>query len=183
MGGDIVVQDADGPIRAETGMGMVRIERAGGTVEAVNGAGQISIGSAKGVVTASSMAGSVSIGSAAGAHCESAAGAIRLTGIAGSMRVSTVMGSIMATLVGAAPAESYLTTGNGDITVIIPSNVGVTIQAENEMADTLRRIVSDFPQVPVRRQGMRLVAEGQVNGGGPVLRILSMVGTIFIKRQ
>jgi hypothetical protein len=61
--------------------------------------------------------------------------------------------------------------------------VGVTIRAENRLADTIQRIVSDFPGVPVRMQGMRVVAEGQVNGGGPLLQISDTGGTIFIKRQ
>ena len=60
------------------------------------------------------------------------------------MRVATSMGSIIASLLGSRIADSYLATGNGDITVLIPSNVGVTIQAQNSMADTLRRIVSDY---------------------------------------
>ena len=64
---------------------------------------------------------------------------------AAAMRVSTSLGNIMASLLGGRLADSYLATGNGDITVLIPSNVGVTIQAQNDMADTLRRINFDFP--------------------------------------
>jgi hypothetical protein len=79
--------------------------------------------------------------------------------------------------------QSFLTTGNGDITVLIPSNLGVTIRAENEMADTLRRIISEFPGIPVRMRGSQVVAEGPINGGGPLLQISGAGGTIFIKRQ
>jgi hypothetical protein len=67
--------------------------------------------------------------------------------------------------------------------VLIPSNVGVNIRAENEGADSLRRIVSEFPGIPVRMRGMQVVAEGPVNGGGPLLRISGTGGTIFIRRQ
>ena len=92
-------------------------------------------------------------------------------------------GSISASLLGSRIAESYLATGNGDITVSIPSNVGVTIQAQNALADTLRRIISDFAAIQPRRQGTRVVAEGAVNGGGPLLQISGTGGTIFIKKQ
>jgi hypothetical protein len=51
------------------------------------------------------------------------------------------------------------------------------------MADNMRRIVSDFRQVQARLSGSRLVAEGAVNGGGPLLQINGTGGTIFIKRQ
>jgi hypothetical protein len=183
VGGDIVVQDAGGPVRAETGAGTVRIEKAGGAVTAITGGGLIWIGDAKGVVTARNAAGMVYVGSAAGVRSDSAAGGVNLGSVGGAIRVSTLMGSIMASLASSAAPDSYLATGNGDITVVIPSNVGVTIQAENGMADTPRRIVSEFPQIQARRYGTRLIAGGAVNGGGPVLRISSTIGTIFIKRQ
>jgi hypothetical protein len=129
------------------------------------------------------MAGLIDVGSAAGVHCESGAGSVKLGRISGGMRVSTAMGNIVASLLRGEPADSYLATGNGDITVVIPSNLGVTIQAENAMADSLRRILSEFPQIQSRRLGTRVVAQGRVNGGGPVLRISSVDGMIFIKRQ
>ena len=99
------------------------------------------------------------------------------------MRVSTSAGSILADLAGARLLDSFLATGSGDITVVIPSNVGVNIRAVNAMADTLRRIVSDYAAVGPRRMGNRVVAEGAVNGGGPWLEISDTGGTIFIKRQ
>jgi hypothetical protein len=114
--------------------------------------------------------------------CNSGAGGVSLGNISGAIQVTTLMGNITS-LLGAASADSYLATGSGDITVMIPSNLGVTIWAENDMADSPRRIVSEFPQVPVRRQGPRLVAQGAVNGGGPTLRISAVIGTIFIKRR
>jgi hypothetical protein len=182
MGGDIAVGNAVGPLHAETGAGTVRIEKAGATVAASTGGGQIWIGAAKGVVTARNVAGMVYVGSAAGVTCNSGAGGVSLGNISGAIQVTTLMGNITS-LLGAASADSYLATGSGDITVMIPSNLGVTIWAENDMADSPRRIVSEFPQVPVRRQGPRLVAQGAVNGGGPTLRISAVIGTIFIKRR
>jgi DUF4097 and DUF4098 domain-containing protein YvlB len=129
------------------------------------------------------MAGPVNVGSAAGVRCDSASGGVRLANISGPIRVATPMGSVMATLLGSHLADSYIATGNGDITVLIPSNVGVTIQADNTMADTLRRIISDFSAVQPRRQGTHVVAAGTVNGGGPVLQLAATGGTIFIRKQ
>jgi hypothetical protein len=124
------------------------------------------------------------VDAASGVQCESASGGIRLRNISGSLRASTAMGSISATLLGGHPfADSFLTTGSGDITVFIPSNLGVTIRAENELADSLRRIISDYPGITVKLREGRVVGEGAVNGGGPVLRIAGTGGTIYIKRQ
>ena len=67
--------------------------------------------------------------------------------------------------------------------MLIPSNVGVNIRAQNDMADTMRRIFTEFTSITVRRQGRQLVAEGQVNGGGPLLQLSATAGTIFIRKQ
>jgi hypothetical protein len=182
-GGDIVATEVGGPVRAQTRAGGIHIAHAGGTVTATSGGGRILVDKANGVVVTHNMAGPVEVGAAAGVQCESGAGGVQIGNILGSMTVSTMMGSILANLLGGKPADSFLATGDGDITVLIPSNVGVTIRAESEMADTLRRIVSEFPGIPVRRQGAQIVAEGPVNGGGPLLRISATQGTIFIKRQ
>jgi DUF4097 and DUF4098 domain-containing protein YvlB len=183
IGGDIEATYAGGPVTAETGAGEVHVASANGTVNATTGGGQIIVDKASGVVTARNMAGPVRIGEAAGVSCESHSGAIRVTNVSGLMRVSTSVGSIFASLMAGRAAESFLATGNGDITVVIPSNVGVNIRAVNNMADNMRRIVSDFRQVQARLTGTRLVAEGAVNGGGPLLQINGTGGTIFIKRQ
>ncbi|MGB7758265.1 MAG: hypothetical protein WBL61_00470, partial [Bryobacteraceae bacterium] len=184
FGGDIVVGEVAGGLRAQTAAGSIRVHAAGGTVTAITGGGEVAIEKAGGTVTVRNLAGPVQLGGAQGGfECQSAAGGIRLSGVTGPMRVSTSLGSILADLTGAHLADSFLATTGGDITVLIPSNLGVSIHAENRMADTLRRIVSDFPAVPVTRMGSRVVAQGAVNGGGPLLRISGAGGTIFIRRR
>ena len=183
-GGDIEITSAGASVRADTAGGAVRVQSAGGAVTATTGGGPIVIGRAGGIVITRNMAGPVQVGGAPGVRSESGTGGIQLTNIAGSLRVSTAVGSIMASLLASSPfSDSFLATGNGDITVLIPSNLGVTIRAENDQADSTRRIVCDFPGVPVRMRGMQVVAEGAVNGGGPLLRITGTGGTIFIRRQ
>lgn len=183
VGGDVTATDVGGTVRAETGAGGIHIVKAGGAVSAGTGGGQIVVDSASGVVTARNMAGPVKVGAAWGVQCESGSGGINVSNIAGGMRVSTSLGNIMASLLAGKLADSFLATGNGDITVYIPSNVGVNIRAQNDLADSTRRIAVEFPGVRVRRQGRLIVAEGQVNGGGPLLQISATVGTIFIRRQ
>jgi DUF4097 and DUF4098 domain-containing protein YvlB len=183
VGGDVSVADVGGTVRAETGAGGIHIVKAGGAVSAGTGGGQIVVDSASGIVTARNMAGPVKVGAAWGVQCESGSGGINVSNIAGGMRVSTSLGNIMASLLAGKLADSFLATGNGDITVYIPSNVGVNIRAQNDLADSTRRIAVEFPGVRVRRQGRLIVAEGPVNGGGPLLQISATVGTIFIRKQ
>ena len=183
-GGDVFAQEVGGLVRASTMAGSIRIHRAGSAVIASTGGGPIDVGQAQGWVTAKNSAGPVQVGSAQGVSCESGGGGVQLANISGGVRVSTAIGSIIAGLLAGKPmADSFLSTGSGDITVFIPSNVGVTIRAQNELSDSIRRIVSDFPGIRVRVEGGQVIAEGPVNGGGPVLRISGTGGTIFIKRQ
>jgi len=183
-GGDIVVGEVAGTLRAQTAAGAIRVRRAGGAVAASTGGGEVAIEKAGGTVTVRNLAGPVQLGGAQGGfECQSASGGIRLSSVTGPMRVSTSLGSILADLTSAHLGDSFLATTNGDITVVIPSNLGVTVHAENRMADTLRRIVSDFPAIPVSRLGSRVVAQGAVNGGGPLLRISGSGGTIYLKRR
>ena len=181
-GGDIVADHVGGEVTAQTRGGGVHIGSAGGAVNATSGGGEIVIEHAGGQVSAQNMAGPVRVSGAVGVHCVST-GAVALSNISGAMSVSTAMGSIFANLLGSRPADSFLATGNGDITVVIPSNLGLTIRAANQMSDSLRRIISDYPAIQIGRRGTQLVAEGRVNGGGPLLQITGTGGTIFIKRQ
>jgi DUF4097 and DUF4098 domain-containing protein YvlB len=183
-GGDISAQEVHRLVHATTMAGSIRIHSAGSAVIASTGGGPIDVGQARGVVTARNSGGPVKVGSAEGVRCEDAGGGVNLDNISGSVRVSTAIGSIIASLLAGKPmSDSFLSTGGGDITVIIPSNLGVTIRAQNELAGNIRRIVSDFPGISVRVEGGQVVAEGPVNGGGPILRISGAGGTIFIKRQ
>lgn len=179
-GGMVDVDNAGGDVRIETAGGAIHVNNAAGSVTAGTGGGSITIGKAGGIVTIHEMAGPVQIGAAAAVRCESGGGGVRVSNIAGPMRVTTAIGSIIASLLaGAAFRESFLETGNGDVTVLIPSNLGVTIRAETDRG----HVISDFPNLTLRTFGMQVLAEGVVNGGGPLLRIAGTDGTIFIKRQ
>jgi DUF4097 and DUF4098 domain-containing protein YvlB len=182
-GGDIEALRVGGAARVQTGGGAVHLGVVEGAVTAVDGGGSIVVDQAGGMVTTRNMAGPVRVGAAAGIRCDSANGSVQLGNITGPLRVSTLLGNIVANLPGGKLVESYLATGNGDITVSIPSNLGVTVSAENQMADSIRRILSDFQEIQPRLRGMCVIAEGSVHGGGPLLRISASSGTIFLKRQ
>jgi hypothetical protein len=81
---------------------------------------------------------------------------------------------------GARIEDSFLITEIGDITILIPSNLGMRILAQIESGG---RIVSDFPDVRERKGAARVVAEGAINGGGPLLRLTCSNGTIYIRRS
>lgn len=187
-GGDITIQEAGGNLHATTAGGNVRVQRCGGSVFAHTGGGIIEVLQAAGIVVAENSGGAIQVSTAQGVRCESAAGAIRLRNIgSGALRANTAIGSIMAELIsGSRMEDSMLSTNAGDITVFFPSNIPVTVQATNETAGG-QRIVSDFPEIRIRSVGLLgtvpVSAEGMLNGGGPLLRIVASGGTIYLRRQ
>lgn len=187
-GGEIFVRQAAGPVHASTAGGNIRIDRVSGTVFARTAAGLIQVQQADGAVTAESYGGAIQVNAANGVHCDSAGGPIRLRNVAGPLRASTSAGSILAELLsGNRIEDSTLSTNSGDVTVFIASNLPLTVSARNESAGELGRIISDFPEIRVQQGRLTgaspLVAEGSLNGGGPILRINVVGGTIYLRRQ
>ena len=187
-GGEIVVEESEGGVQASTGAGNVDVTRAAGAVQARTNGGVIHVKEAGGLVTAESAGGAIQISAAKGVKCEAAAGGIRLRGVSGEVRAATNLGSILAELLGGrGMLDSYLTTSNGDITVVIPSNLAVTVEAMNESPGRTGAIISEFSEIRVQpgspRNRNRVMASGSLNGGGPVLRIAANEGTIFLRRQ
>jgi len=188
-GGEIFVHQVEGAVQASTGGGNIRIERAQGTVVARTAGGLIQVQQADGPVTAETSGGAIQVNSAKGVRCESAGGAIRLRNVSGALRAFASSGSILAELVAGGDtsgrmADSILSTNAGDITVLIPSNLALTVEAINESGGS-GRIHSDFPQVRTQQgagPGGPLMAGGELNGGGPVLRVNVMGGTIYLRR-
>ena len=148
----------------------------------------IQVQQADGAVTAESYGGAIQVNAANGVRCDSAGGPIRLRNVAGPLRASTAAGSILAELLsGNRIEDSTLSTNAGDITVFIASNLGLTVAARNDSAGALGRIISDFPEIRVKALSQAgaspVVAEGVLNGGGPILRINVVGGTIYLRRQ
>jgi len=186
-GGEISVHQAMAAVHTSAAGGNIRIDQVSGPVFASTSGGLIQVDQADGAVTAESSGGAIQVNGAKGVQCDSAGGAIRLRSVAGMLHASTNAGSIWAELLGGHPLQdSMLSTRAGDITVFIPSNLPVTVVARNGSEGTLGRIVSDFPEIRVRSasrvQGAPVVAEGALDGGGPVLHINVDGGTIYLRR-
>jgi hypothetical protein len=153
-------------------------------VRAVTAGGGIEIQQAGSEVIANTFGGAISILSALGAIvAQSAGGPIRLNNVSGRLQASTQSGSIVAEVLPGRPlGDSYLATRAGDITVFLPSDTGVTVQAE-----TNGSFESDFPGL--RRDGSVIegaysgVYSGKINGGGSLLKLVGMGGRVEIRRK
>lgn len=205
-GGGILVRHANGKIIAETGGGSVRIESGsqeavietgGGGVEVRQCAGKVRVSTGGGSVDLSDVGGPAEIETGGGSirltsakghvHAETGGGGIELYGVP-SARAETGAGGITVKLVntGGERRDSDLETGAGDITVYIASDVAINVRASVDMGNG-HRITSDFPDIHISSEGDQwgpktLMAEGKLNGGGPLLKVHTSTGDICLKR-
>jgi DUF4097 and DUF4098 domain-containing protein YvlB len=199
-GGSITVSSAKGKISAETGGGSVKVvsgagavletgggsievERCAGALKVTTGGGSIDLGDIGGPAEIETGGGSIHLSSATGAvKAETGGGSITLNGVPAA-RAETGAGGIVAKFVsGGERADSVLETSAGDITVYLAPNLNITIRASIELANG-HRIRSDFSEIRVTTEGGQwgpgtATAEGNLNGGGPTLKVRTTTGDI-----
>ena len=169
-GGSIRVDKCSGRVKATTGGGSVDLGEIGGPAEIETGAGSIRLASAKGRVQAQTGGGSIQLDGATSVQAETSAGGITVKLLAGADRRS----------------NSSLETSVGDITVYLANDLAISIRAEIEIANG-HTIRSDFSDIHVSSEGgpwgpKTVTAEGQLNGGGPVLKVRTNSGSVNFLR-
>jgi DUF4097 and DUF4098 domain-containing protein YvlB len=168
-GGSIRVEKCTGAVKATTGGGSVDLGEIGGSAQIETGAGSIRLASAKGRVQAQTGGGSIQLDGAASVQAETAAGgiAVKLLSSTGGRNNST------------------LETSAGDITVYLANDLAISIRAEIEVANG-HTIRSDFSDIHISSEGgpweKTVTAEGQLNGGGPVLKVRTNSGNVSFRR-
>jgi len=169
-GSSITVRHCNGKVKASTGGGSIDLSDVGGPAEIETGGGSIRLTSAKGHV-----------------HAETGGGGIELYGVP-SASAETGAGGITVKLVntGSERHDSDLETAAGDITVYIASDVAINVRASVDMGNG-HQITSDFQDIKVSSEGgpygpKTLMAEGRLNGGGPLLKVHTSTGDICIKK-
>lgn len=204
-GGQIDIGDVGSDVAVSTGGGHIHIGSAAGRVVASSGGGDLQIGSGKlmtletgggsiqvkkcdGQIKAETGGGTIDLSEIEGpATIQSGGGGIKIGGIRKGLQAETGSGPIIATLTrGAHFIDSRLETSVGDIIVYVPDGLGVTVRAAVEVARG-DGIHSDFPELKITRSGnigpREVYAEGNLNGGGPVLRVHTATGNIQFLRK
>lgn len=189
-GGGIEAREVRGDLRAETAGGSIRADKVGGDLIAATSGGSIHVGEVSGAVDAETAGGSIHVANApGGVRAETAGGGIELNNVAGTVIATSAAGPIRAYFVPGRPlGDSLLETTAGAIVVWLPATVAVRVDAVIDFASGSNRIQSEFESITVQRSegGFgpgRVVAEGELNGGGPVLRIRNTNGRIQIQRR
>ena len=205
-GGNIKIASANGEIKAEsgggsvvvlsglrgavlqTGAGSIHVDKCSGHVKATTGGGSVELGDIGGPAEIETGAGSIRLASANGrVQAETGGGSIQLDG-ATSVQAETSAGGIVVKLLSSAGVrrDSTLETSAGDITVYLANDLPISIRAEIEIANG-HTIRSDFTDIHVSSEGSSwgpktVTAEGQLNGGGPVLKVRTNSGNVNFRR-
>jgi len=165
-------------VRMSTGGGPISLPSAPDGAHVTTGGGRIQIGPSGGEVYAQTGGGSIEIGPATG-----------------SVEAHTGAGDVTIELKGAGSHSVDVTSGKGDVVLLLPSGLDATLELETAYTNSLghkTRIVSDWPLQPTEtdtwdnREGTprRYVRARQTMGrGGAVIRVRTVNGNIVLKRK
>jgi hypothetical protein len=167
----------------------VQLETAGGGIKVANLDGSVEARTAGGGLDFKDIDGSV-IGQTAGGgihaiSCrnellvKTAGGSIEIEQFTGpQVQATTEGGSISANFDAAPKADCELHTMGGSVTVRLPSTAAVTLDAHT-LGGT---VTSDLP-VQAEGQVNGGTLKGKINGGGPLLKLETMGGSIHVLQQ
>ena len=190
LGGGIRVGEADGDVDVETSGGGIGIGPAKGKVKAVTKGGGISIKGAQGAVEAETMGGGISVdGSGGPVVVKTSGGGIDIENARGYIEAKTAGGGIEAELAIADPevdTHCTLETSGGNVTIYLPAELKATIDAELRIEGRSQRkyeIISDFPIEIEGERGRKITGEGEINGGGDLIKLRTTNGDIEIRKR
>jgi hypothetical protein len=184
-GGHIRVSSVQGTAHFETGGGNITLEHSGAELAAETGGGEITVGEAAGTVRAHTSGGGIKVVRMFGpTDLETSGGSIYLTQVDSAVKASTSDGGITAWFVAPKKPSGVceLQSSSGDIVVHLPRELPITIDALVMQGGDHRVIVD--PAFPLKvsyddlKGGHTVRAEGDLNGGGELLKLRTVAGNI-----
>ncbi|HEY0263701.1 MAG TPA: DUF4097 family beta strand repeat-containing protein [Granulicella sp.] len=166
-------------ITARTGSGEVDVQNAGTNVKAQTGSGNITAHGVSGLSTLQTGSGDIVMeGSGSPTSGENrlqtGSGSIRASGVSGGLRAQTGSGDV--TLSGAQTADWHVDTGSGSVLLNLGSGAKYTLNAATGSGS-----VHVAQPIMVESSLNRHRMSGTVNGGGPMLRIMTGSGDVDIR--
>ena len=178
-GGDIIVGDLNGVVKATTSGGDVRLGRLGGAVEARTSGGDISLKAASGAVKLNTSGGDIETGVLGGeATLTTSGGDIDVERVEGRISARTSGGDVRAQFGHTFLGDSVLSTSGGDVVAVVSEKTAFNLDASTSGG----RVIEEGLRISdTERRKNRLA--GSVNGGGLRLRLQSSGGDITVKAR
>ena len=173
--GSIHVADIAAPVDADTGSGSIELENIGGPVRADTGSGSIRADGVAGAFDADTGSGSIYLRQTApgDVHVDTGSGSTELVGVAGAVEADSGSGRIA--VQGVQQGRWKLDSGSGSISVDLPDDAAFRLDAESNSGS----IVVDHP-LTLQGKVSKKHVQGEVRGGGPLLRIDTGSGQIRV---
>jgi DUF4097 and DUF4098 domain-containing protein YvlB len=185
---DLDLSTAGGAIDAASIQGRVDLHSSGGSIDITDVEGDVDAHTSGGSMSARSLSGNVRL--------DTSGGSIRAEEIGGDLVAETGGGSIEALDVGGVieahtsggPVRASFTAGNGSGGTLTSSGGGITATVDPTVALEIDahtsggKVTLDVP-VAVRGTVSRNTMRGELNGGGPLLKLRSSGGSIRLRSR
>ncbi len=190
--GDIELGTVRGPLSVTTSSGDVEADRVEGSVEVRTSSGGLEMGTVRGAAVsfttssgdfsvdrldaaafrARSSSGDIEAGALAGnAEVSTSSGDVSLGAVEGDLAVSTSSGDLRADLV--KPGRTDVTTGSGGVRLRVPASLAADVDLRGGSV-RIDRALWFAGEIEDRR------AEGEVGGGGALLRVRTGSGSVSL---
>lgn len=178
-GGSISVGDLSGNLVARTSGGSIKLGKMGGRVDAHTSGGSVTLAEARGEVTLKTSGGAINVGRVAGpAELGTSGGSISIDSVEQSVQAHTSGGSIHAGIVGPLKGDCVLSTSGGSVRVTVDKTAAFHLDAATSGGGV------HVEGITITLQGgsvHRNKVNGDVNGGGPLLKAHSSGGGVTIQ--
>jgi len=188
-GGDIEIQNVQGKVDASTSGGDIQVKQVSGDASVKTAGGDLEVGVIGGDLEAATAGGDITVEEVHGkTEAETAGGDLNLEKLGGDFSAATVGGDVLVSLTGSYAGE--MSTLGGDLTLLLPASAQVSIEAEIKLSgndsDDENPITSEFGEIDIIKRGavVKSVSSNfDINGGGPVIEIHSLSGSIAVKKR
>jgi hypothetical protein len=178
-GGGITVGSLTGKVQARTSGGSIELAKMGAEVDARTSGGNISLAEARGPVDLETSGGNISVGRVAGpAKLSTSGGNIRIDSALSTLRAHTSGGSIRAAIAGPLQEDSSLSTSGGSVRVTVDKSAAFRLDASTSGGSV---DAEGLTMTLEKSSRSRSKLAGNVNGGGPQLKVRSSGGSVVVR--
>ena len=180
-GGDIVVGNLTGNVSARTSGGDMKFDKIAGDIDASTSGGDVVLKEGTARAKISTSGGDIHIDRAGGpTEVSTSGGDIVINSTEHLISARTSGGEIQAVLTGPLKDDCFLSTSGGEVSVLVAKGTGFALDAHTSGGD----VDASGITLTIDRGGIgksRLV--GEVNGGGPRLKVRASGGDITIRAK
>jgi len=178
-GGIVQVGDLNGEVHARTSGGNIELGKIGGAVDASTSGGNVTLAEGRADVKLHTSGGHIGVNRAVGAtELKTSGGNITIDSVENSLHASTSGGHVRAGIVGSLKGDCDLHTSGGNVTVTIDQGTPCHLDASTSGGN----VSADGVTIAIEKGGSgKSRLAGDINGGGPLLKLRSSGGSIGVK--